>query len=208
MRLSPSSHAAGENISVRRCMLRGSGISECIQRTSRLSESWPTSLHRQSRFRRAARRPSGPEWRDSPALTAAPFNAPAEVPLIAAMVSQSSCRSRSSTPHAKAPCAPPPCKARLIDFSCISKPRGYFAPAAYYAWPRLLQAAQAAAGLSPPPHLAACCPDAPTAVAARASRVSRPVRRPAPTTGMTAPRTTAGSTGFRRPLHHWPPAHT
>src|SRR5271165_1037318 len=44
-------------------------------------------------------------------MTAA-FIAPAEVPETASMSSQGSSRKRSSTPQVKAPCEPPPCRAR------------------------------------------------------------------------------------------------
>src|SRR5258706_13183417 len=42
--------------------------------------------------------------------------APALVALIAPIESRPSSSSLSSTPHAKAPCAPPPCSARLTGF--------------------------------------------------------------------------------------------
>src|SRR5262245_66485033 len=45
--------------------------------------------------------------------------APAEVPEMASMVSQDSSSSRSSTPQVKAPCAPPPCRARST--SCLGR---------------------------------------------------------------------------------------
>ncbi len=43
-----------------------------------------------------------------PAATTAAFIAPAEVPEIPSIVSQSSSSSRSRTPQVNAPCAPPP----------------------------------------------------------------------------------------------------
>ena len=42
--------------------------------------------------------------------------APAEVPEMASIRSHGSSSRRSSTPHVKAPCEPPPCSARLKDF--------------------------------------------------------------------------------------------
>src|SRR5690606_31841770 len=50
----------------------------------------------------------------SPDATAAALTAPALVPLIQPRSRVSSRSSSSSTPQVKAPCAPPPCSARLI----------------------------------------------------------------------------------------------
>src|SRR5262245_42798166 len=47
-------------------------------------------------------------------MTAA-FIAPADVPETASISSQGSSRSRSNTPQVKAPCAPPPWSAKLIN---------------------------------------------------------------------------------------------
>src|SRR5262245_35671578 len=59
----------------------------------------------------ASRAPSAPPcaW---PATRTAAFIAPAEVPEIPSMRSHGSSSRRSSTPHVKAPCAPPPCSAK------------------------------------------------------------------------------------------------
>ena len=54
----------------------------------------------------------GPARRQPSAMTAA-FIAPADVPEIPSILIQGSSRSRSRTPQVKAPCEPPPCKARL-----------------------------------------------------------------------------------------------
>src|SRR5580692_10556102 len=62
-----------------------------------------------SRFS-ASSRP--PRVRPSASITA--FTAPADVPEMPSMASRSSLRSCSSTPQVKAPCAPPPCRARLM----------------------------------------------------------------------------------------------
>src|SRR5580704_542935 len=53
-----------------------------------------------------------PRVRPSASITA--FTAPADVPEIPSMASRSSLSSCSSTPQVKAPCAPPPCSARLM----------------------------------------------------------------------------------------------
>src|SRR5262245_43038996 len=61
-----------------------------------------------------------------PATSTAPFMAPADVPDMPSMRSQGSSRRRSSTPHVKAPCEPPPCRARSTstgsrsDFGCFA----------------------------------------------------------------------------------------
>src|SRR5688572_3941345 len=60
---------------------------------------------------RARRAPAAPPSRRPWASTTA-FMAPADVPEIASMCSHGSCSSLSSTPQVKAPCAPPPCKAK------------------------------------------------------------------------------------------------
>ena len=122
MRVRLSTQARGENSSVRRSMPCGAGKTECSHRTIRLSLRCPTCAQRWSRLSRAARRPALPLFRASPPFSAAPFKAPADVPLMAEMVSQSSSSNRSRTPQEKAPCAPPPCKARLIRRSSIAAP--------------------------------------------------------------------------------------
>ena len=64
--------------------------------------------------RRAPRaRPRGPP-RSKPSASTTAFIAPALVPLISAIASRPSSSSRSSTPQVSAPCAPPPCSARLM----------------------------------------------------------------------------------------------
>ena len=63
---------------------------------------------------RAARAPSA-RPRSHPSTKTAAFMAPAEVPEIAAMWSQSSSSNRSSTPQVNAPWEPPPCRARSIS---------------------------------------------------------------------------------------------
>ena len=73
-----------------------------------LSEYRATSDQTWRRFARAASRPGRPGAVASPARSAAPFSAPAEVPLIAAISISSPSSRRSRTPQAKAPCAPPP----------------------------------------------------------------------------------------------------
>src|SRR5262249_30439944 len=60
-----------------------------------------------------------------PATSTAPFMAPADVPDMPSMRSQGSSRRRSITPHVKAPCEPPPCRARStstgsLDFGCFA----------------------------------------------------------------------------------------
>ena len=52
-----------------------------------------------------------------PAARAAAFIAPALVALMPSIPRRSSSSRRSSTPQVKAPCAPPPCRARLIDLT-------------------------------------------------------------------------------------------
>ena len=49
-----------------------------------------------------------------PLTSTAPFIAPADVPEIASIFSHGSSRRRSSTPQVKAPCDPPPWRARSI----------------------------------------------------------------------------------------------
>ena len=49
----------------------------------------------------------------SPCASTAAFIAPAEVPEMPSKASRPSSRIASSTPQVKAPCAPPPCSARL-----------------------------------------------------------------------------------------------
>jgi hypothetical protein len=62
-----------------------------------------------SRFCASSRPP-----RHSPSASITALTAPADVPEIPSMLSRSSLRICSSTPQVKAPCAPPPCSARLI----------------------------------------------------------------------------------------------
>ena len=59
----------------------------------------------------AARAPSAPHSAKPSASTAA-FIAPADVPEMPSIFSHGSSSRRSSTPQVKAPCDPPPCKAR------------------------------------------------------------------------------------------------
>jgi hypothetical protein len=52
-----------------------------------------------------------------PSASITALTAPAEVPEMPSIASRSSQSNCSSTPHVKAPCAPPPCKARLMRFT-------------------------------------------------------------------------------------------
>src|SRR5262249_23606955 len=54
------------------------------------------------------------------------FTAPAEVPEMPSISRRPSSSSWSSTPQVKAPCAPPPCRARLIGFAgcLLARPSG------------------------------------------------------------------------------------
>src|SRR5262245_47552631 len=60
--------------------------------------------------------------RASPSASITALSAPAEVPEMPSISSRSSSSRWSSTPHVKAPCAPPPCSARLIFFRPLPPP--------------------------------------------------------------------------------------
>src|SRR6185312_14481509 len=63
-------------------------------------------------------------WRPSfrkPSVKTTPFMAPALVPLMPSMKMRPSRISRSSTPQVKAPCAPPPCSARLTRLRAVRR---------------------------------------------------------------------------------------
>ena len=70
---------------------------------------WLTSVQN---WARASRAPSRPPVIQPCAITTA-FMAPALLPLMPSKCMRGSCSSASSTPQVKAPCAPPPCRARF-----------------------------------------------------------------------------------------------
>jgi hypothetical protein len=72
---------------------------------------------------RASRAPSGPPT-VSPSASTAAFIAPELVALTPSTIIRRSSSRRSRTPQVNAPCAPPPCSARLICFTGISKSQG------------------------------------------------------------------------------------
>jgi hypothetical protein len=76
-------------------------------------EPWLTAFQKDSSLVRA---PSGPPS-IMPETRATAFIAPAEAAVIDWISRPPYSSSRSSTPHWKAPCAPPPCRARLTGLA-------------------------------------------------------------------------------------------
>ena len=97
----------GELSSVQRPSRRSSGV-----RCSGLNAA--ADATRSQYASRAARAPDAPPLVQPSASTAA-FMAPAEVPEMASIWSHGSSSRRSRTPQVKAPCEPPPCRARSIS---------------------------------------------------------------------------------------------
>ncbi len=83
---------------------------QATQSAKRGSLIAPTCPQSESRVSRAACAPP----LIMPTSNAAAFGAPELMPEIAAISTRGSSNSRSSTPQVNAPCAPPPCSARLM----------------------------------------------------------------------------------------------
>ena len=93
--------------------------------------------------RAPARRPAA--W---PATITAAFIAPAEVPEIPTMCSHGSSSSRSSTPQVKAPCEPPPCRARSTATGAALRCGRVLGPVVAHGHRRSVAALQQAIGRS------------------------------------------------------------
>src|SRR5471030_488426 len=77
-----------------------------------ISPSWLAARQKSARRFRASSEP--PRARPSATITA--LIAPAEVPEMPSISTRWSANNSSSTPQVSAPCAPPPCSARLMRF--------------------------------------------------------------------------------------------
>src|SRR5215470_617611 len=92
-----------------------------------------------SQYRRSlARACSGPPP-TNPSTRMAPLMAPALVPITPMMSIVASSSRRSSTPHVKAPCDPPPCKAKAILRRCAMYCSVMLSTAADMSWPHLAE---------------------------------------------------------------------
>ena len=81
----------------------------------------PPKLAARQKSASRCRASSGPP-RASPSASITAFTAPAEAPEMPSMASRPSASSWSSTPQVKAPCAPPPCRARLTRLLAWANP--------------------------------------------------------------------------------------